>query len=615
MIKKKQNKLYLIGGIVTAVIVAISAFAFFFVYMPYQRISEKGQVVYATAQELREDFKKNDIDLVQQKMERLSNEYTELEQEAQSVYWAAFIPYVADFKNGIDAGRHVINAGQQTVDSIYPYADLIGFKQGESSFVEKSAEERLQTAVLTLDKVLADVDTISDELDKAQQKIETIDPGRYPEQFGDTPVRGRIIQIKDSFDGAASFFVDAKPLIKQLPEILGKDEKKTYLVIFQNEFERRATGGFLTAYAFFTIDQGKIELQDSTNIYDLDDTISDKPAPPEKIEQYHVNVDQFHIRDSNLSPDYVESIKLFESLYEKSSIDTEYDGIISMDAHVLVDMLTIFGDTEAGGRTFSAEIDERCDCPQAIYAIFDDVGRPVNYIREDRKGILGDLMNALFFKAIGFSPSQYWGPMAEEMFENLDEKHILLYFTDPEIQKAVEQMNYGGRIAEYEGDYLHINNVNFAGAKSNLFVEEEIVSETTFEDGRVERTVTISFKNPYEHSDCSLERSTLCLNAQLRNWIRFYVPKGSELQEFNGSTTEVLTYDDLGKTVFEGFMTVDPKGSAEVTVTYTLPESVSEDNYSLLIQKQPSIDQQTIEVIVDGDQKYDDDFLVDLTIE
>jgi hypothetical protein len=615
MIKTKKNNAYKIVGIIAVVLVVLASFLFFFVYMPVQRIQAKGKVVYATAQSMKEDVKANDIDRVKNKMTQLSNEYTELEKESKSVYWAAFVPYVADYKNGIEAGRYLITAGQQSIDAIYPYADLIGFKQGEASFSDKSAEERLQTAVLTLDKVLTKVDSISDNVDKAQQKIEKIDPNRYPEKVGNTVVRERLVQGKDQFNAAATFFVEAKPLIKQLPEMLGKDEEKRYLVIFQNEFERRATGGFLTAYAFFKIKDGKIELQDSTNIYDLDNAIANHPPAPEKIKQYHVNVNEFFIRDSNLSPDYVESIKLFESLYEKSSVAQEYDGIISMDAHVLVDMLRIFGDTEAGGQVFSAQQDERCDCPQAIYAIFDNVGRPVNYIREDRKGILGSLMNALFQKAIGFSPSQYWGPMAQEMFQNMDEKHILLYFKDPEMQKAVEKMNYGGRIAETDGDYLHINNVNFAGAKSNLFVTEEIESRTTFKGGTVEREVKIVFKNPYPHSDCNLERSSLCLNATLRNWIRFYVPKGSELGDFKGSETDVLTYDDLGKTVFEGFMRVNPEGRAEVTITYTLPDTITKDNYKLLVQKQGGVSEQEIEIVVDGKKKYDGPFNVDMTIE
>lgn len=617
MIKKKRitsTKYTKLFAIVTFFVAVIFSIGFFFGYLPYKRIRAKAEVVMASAKKMKDGVKENDIDLVKKDMEQLSKDYASFQKEAKSVYWASFIPYVSDFKNGVEAGDYLIKAGQQSVNAIYPHADLIGFKKGESSFVDKSAEDRLQTAVLTLDKILVDVDSISENVDQAQQRIEKIDPNRYPEKIGNRVVRAEIADAKTQFNAAASFFVEAKPLIKQLPEILGKDEEKNYLILFQNEYERRATGGFLTAFAHMKIANGKIEISNSSNIYDLDDSIANKPAAPEKIRQYHVNVNQFFIRDSNLSPDWVESIKLFESLYQKSSIKKDYDGIISMDAHVLVDLLRIFGDTEAGGVTFSANEDPRCDCPQAIYEIFDNVGRPVGYIRENRKGILGELMFALFNKAIGFSPSKYWGPMAQEMFVNMDEKHVLLYFKDPEIQKAVEKMNYGGRIQEFEGDYLHINNVNFAGAKSNLFVSEEIESTTTFEGGKVKREVRIVFKNPYAHSDCNLERGGLCLNATLRNWIRFYVPKGAELDTFNGSKTEVLTYDDLGKTVFEGFMEVNPKGRAEVVITYTLPDTINKDNYKLLIQKQGGVSQQKIKVVVDKKKKYDGQFNVDQLI-
>lgn len=592
-------------GIIAGVLVFVILAGYFLAYRPYTQIRAKGEVVMATAKKMKADIKENDIDLLKKDMTQMEKDYTAFEKEARSVYWASFVPYVADFKNGVEAGRYMVSAGQKSIDSIYPYADLIGFKKGEASFAEKSAEERLQTAVLTLDKVVVNVDAISEDIDKAQQKIEKIDPNRYPEKVGKTPVREQVTQIKDTFDGAASLFVNAKPLIKQLPKILGKEGERKYLILFMNEHERRATGGFLTAYAYFSIKDGKVEIQNSTNIYDLDDSISKRPALPEKIKQYHVNVNQFYIRDSNLSPDFVESIKLFESLYNNSNQKQDYDGIITMDTKVLVDLLKVYGDTEAGGITFSAREDSRCDCPQAIYEIFDNVGRPVGYIRENRKGILGDLMQSLFFKVVGLSPAQYWGPLFEAMFKDADEKHILANFKDKEIQSAIEQLNYGGRIKDVKYDYLHISNVNFAGAKSNLFVTEEIESETSFKDGKVQRDVKITFKNPYPHSDCNLERSSLCLNATLRNWIRFYVPEGSELVDFKGSETKVLTYEELNKTVFEGFMKVNPEGKAEVNISYTLPSSITEKDYKLLIQKQPGVSEQELKVDIDGKVKYD----------
>ncbi|CAN5169241.1 hypothetical protein BH09PAT2_BH09PAT2_08630 [soil metagenome] len=617
--KKKNSKkmagiFQKVGLIVLLVVVLVGIFGFFFVYQPAMRIRAKGMEVAAEAKLLKADVKANDIDLMKKRLASVSTKYAAFEKESKSIYWASFIPYVRDFKNGVEAGDYTLKAATESVEAIYPYADLIGLKKGQAGFYEKTSEERLQTAVLTLDKMLARIDVVAKNIEEAETRIETIDPKRYPEKVGKYVVRAQVEGMKNQFAGMATLFVNSKPFLKQLPNILGAKEEKTYLVIFQNTAERRATGGFLTFYAVFNINKGKISIKDSSDIYDLDNNIASHPKAPEKILAYHKGVTQFFIRDSNLSPDFVESVKLFESLYSKAGNKVDYDGIIAIDSKVLTDMLRIFGDTQVNGVNFSATTDPRCDCPQAIYTLFDIVDRPVPYLKVDRKRIMGNLMLELFYKAIGFSPSKYWGQLAQTMFTNLDEKHILLYFTDKETQKAVEAMNYAGRIREYKGDYLHVNNVNFAGAKSNLFINENIISETKFENGKVKRTVTMKFKNPHAYSDCNLERGGLCLNATLRNWIRFYVPEGATLDKFSGSQTKTLTYDELGKTVFEGFMTVNPKGSATVTVEYTLPSSISEKDYSLMVQKQPGNEKQDLTVEIDGANKFDGKFNTDKEI-
>ncbi len=607
------NKGVLIG--VVAFLIALGAAAFFLIYMPVMKIKASGMEVKKQAEMLNADIKSNDIDLIKKRIGELSQKYTIFENDSKAVYWATFIPYVHDYKSGVEAGRYMIKAGDEAIEAIYPYADLIGLKKGEQNFYEKTAAERLQTAVLTLDKMLSRIDVVAKDIEEAEKRIESIDANRYPTKIGSYEVRSNVQEVKNQFQGMATLFVDAKPFLKQLPSILGAEEEKNYLILFQNTAERRATGGFYTFFAVFNINKGQISIKDSSDIYDLDNSISSHPKAPEKILEYHKGVTQFYIRDSNLSPDFVESVKLFDSLYQKAGRKVNYDGIITMDSKVLVDMLRIFGDTQVQGINFSAETDPRCDCPEVIYTLFDIVDRPVNYVKIDRKRVLGNLMLELFYKAIGFSPSKYWGQLAQTMFTNLDEKHMLLYFTDKDSQAAAEKLNYAGRIREYDGDYLHINNVNFAGAKSNMFIDETITSETTFENGKGKRTVTIKFKNPYEHSDCNLERGGLCLNATLRNWIRFYVPEGSELVDFKGSQTKVQTYDELGKTVFEGFMTVNPKGQATVTVEYTLPSSITEKDYKLLIQKQAGVEDQTLEVKVDGKTKLEGPFNTDKEIQ
>jgi len=293
----------------------------------------------------------------------------------------------------------------------------------------------------------------------------------------------------------------------------------------------------------------------------------------------------------------------------------DYDGIIFLDSKVLVDMLTIFGDTEAGGVRFSADIDANCDCPQVLWKLFNVVGEEVGYQKEDRKGILGSLMYELFYKAIGFSPSKYWGTLVQVMFQDLEQKHLLLYFTDPEIQKSIEKVNFAGRIRPYDGDFLHVNNVNFAGAKSNMYVSESITSKAEKKNGALTKEVTVEYKNPYPHSNCNRDQERIvCLNATLRNWVRIYVPKGSKLVEFKGSTMKVKTYDEFDKTVFEGFLEVPTEGMAKIIVTYTLPASITEGSYKAYIQKQPGVISQKLKVELDGKTLFNGDQIKDIEV-
>lgn len=600
------------GSIIFLIIVLI--FGYFFVVRPAQKIVSSAKGVVTAGKQAKVAFASNDIVLVEKELKKVETAFDGLQKEASKVYWMRFIPlaglYVSDLKNGIEAGDHLITAAQKTVVAIEPHADLIGFKKGEdASFLEKPAELRLQTAVLTLDKIVEDVDAIAEDVDAARDKIAKINPNRYPKKIGNKEIRSKLQAGKDQFAGIASLFVDAKPFIKALPDILGAKDDKTYLILFMNDKELRATGGFLTAYAVFDVKQGKFEVKRSDDIYTLDDSIRTHPVAPREISTYHKNVNKFYIRDSNLSPDYVESVKLFETLYENSSQRVDYDGIIAVDTHVLVDALEVLGDTEVRGITFSAAMDKRCDCPQAIYKLLDEIDRPVHFIKTDRKGILGDLLFALMQKALGFSPSKYWGKLSQQLIRDMREKHMLVYMTDKKVQKSLEAMNFAGRIKDFDGDYLHISDVNFAGAKSNLFVKHDVTSKTTIEgDGTVKREVTIVYKNPYPHSNCDLEEgggklgyAGLCINATLRNWFRMYVPEGSTLVDFKGSEKKVQMYDELGKSVYEGFFGVAPKGKSSVTVTYTLPFKIKNKvDYKLLIQKQPGTVGHQYSVIIDG---------------
>jgi hypothetical protein len=302
----------------------------------------------------------------------------------------------------------------------------------------------------------------------------------------------------------------------------------------------------------------------------------------------------------NLSPDFKVSMDTFTSHYRDIPGIQRFDGIIAMDTELPVAILKIIGPIGVGGwGNFSAENDPHCDCPQVIYALENIITKPTYAIREDRKAVLGPLMHSLMANAMG-SPKSLWPQLLNAGIGAIKQKHVMFYFPVQETQNLAEAMNAAGRIVEFDGDYLHINDSNFGGAKSNLFIKEGVEEEIELgTDGKVKKTVSISYENNHEASNCNLEAGQLCLNGLYRDWVRIYVPKGAVLESVVGSEVEAKTSEDLGKTVFEAFFTMRPKSSSKLVFKYSLPGTYKSP-YPYLIQKQPGKDVYNHEVLFNG---------------
>lgn len=589
----------------------IFSFAFLFLLvfilligLAVRNVYGKAKTTFSKAREAYQAVKTQNLAEADLKIKETGRALAETKKAMAFLGWAKFIPFIGGYYNDashvLSAGLAGIEAGEVAIEAITPYADLLGFKGG-SSFVEKSTDERIKTAVQTLDKLSPELSRIAEKLSIVEKEIEGIDETRYPEKIGQISLRSKISLLKNEAGGLIKLFVEGQPLVKLAPALLGEPTPRRYLILFQNDKELRPTGGFLTAYAVFELKNGKMTVVRSDDIYKLDEAKTKKFGAPPEILKYHKGVYYFNLRDSNLSPDFVESMKKFEELYQTVSGKEDVDGIIAVDTHVLVEAMKILGPIPAYGTNFTVEPDKRCNgCPQVIYELERFADQPVNYERGSRKDIIGVLLYQIMEKALGVSPSQYWGRLFQMAVKEIEEKHILFYFHDEAAQKGVEALNFAGRIKDYDGDYLHINDTNFAGAKANMFVEEKVEEEIETKGADLVKTLTITYRNPYPPSDCGLESGGLCLNAPLRNWLRIYVPKGSELIDFKGSETEVVTKEDLGKTVFEGFLIVNPKGMAKVIVKYKLPSIPLKNEYRQLIQKQPGTEGHEYTVVLNG---------------
>lgn len=571
------------------------------VAMPAMGVYQSAKKTTDQAKKALDAAKKQNIILASEELKKTHEALIMTQGKLKPLSYLQFIPllgsYYQDANHLVKGGLYGVEAAQITIEAILPYSDVLGLK-GQGSFVLGSAEERIKKTVETLDKVTPKIADINGKIQLLKKEVDQINPAFYPD-IGGLKLKTQLTQAKSGVDQAATFVSEAKPLIEVLPTLLGVSKEKKYLVLFQNDKELRPTGGFLTAYAIFRIDKGIIHVDRADDMYTLDKSLRKRGKAPEIILKYLPGVTTFNLRDTNLSPDFVESMKTFNSLYQNAAGKVDVDGIIALDTNVLVSTIKILDDeVYAGGIKFTSKIDKRCDCPQVVYELERLTDQPLSLdlrvtslesAQAHRKDIIGVLMYAIMEKALKSSPKLYWGPLVQDLVAQTNQKHVLFYLYDAGAQGGLEALNAAGRIKSFDGDYLHINEANFGGQKSNLYTEEAVAQNIEVgSNGDIVKTITINYKNPYPPSDCNLERGGLCLNAELRDFIRIYVPKGSQLIESQGSEVNIKTSEDLGKTVFEGFLKVRPQGTATFTIKYKLPFKKSNKNIlPLLIQKQP----------------------------
>ncbi|MBU0578415.1 DUF4012 domain-containing protein [Patescibacteria group bacterium] len=593
--QKHKKPLIIAGGILGIFLVIFTVLSLYTLGV-INTFKTQGFEVKTTTQAAYTNFKNQNLPATEAELKKLEQQEQNLRQTYKKLSIYNYIPvlrkYYLDGIAAFNAGEAGLRAALKTVEAITPYADVLGFA-GEDTFAGGTAEDRLKLVLQTIDKISPILDDITAELNIMQTELALINPNRYPEDFRGQNIRSYILTAQESGQTALSSIIQYRPILEQLPEIMGaKEERKKYLILFQNDNELRPTGGFLTAYATIFIEDGKVSPEKSDDIYELDKKFNKRIPIPEELGRYLTTEKYWNLRDMNTSPDFKISIKQFlEHYLEIRGEPKDINGVIAVDTEFLTKLLEVLGPVEVPGYgIFSAENDPRCDCPQVVYALSEIITKPTPYLRDDRKGILGPMMRAILTKSYG-APRQQWPQLFQIGVSSMEGRHLQMYFMDETAQSATEAINAAGVMNAKEGaDFLAIVNANLGGAKSNLFTEYEVSQIVRApENGQITKEIEITYRNTKKADNCNLEAGQLCLNSTLRDWTRLYLPAGSKLIEAQGFTEEAKEYEENGFHVIDGFFILEPLGQAKLKLSYTVPYADNQ-TYRLKLWKQGGID-------------------------
>ncbi|TSC93412.1 MAG: hypothetical protein CEN89_87 [Candidatus Berkelbacteria bacterium Licking1014_7] len=345
-----------------------------------------------------------------------------------------------------------------------------------------------------------------------------------------------------------------------------------YLMLFQNNTELRPTGGFIGSFATFEINHKKIKnFLVETNIYHQDNEFKSANfvAQPKVLQQWLGEGNSWSLHDSNWEADFERASSDIEWFYETEYQD-KINGILAINASALKNILEITGAVKLDDGTMIDSTNVLAEIQQEVE--YDYFTNPQNLAVDEPKTIIKELLPKIIEKIRQTSSVKLWS-VALDLIER---KNILFYFNDNR-QSIVKARNWGGKISsdKIHNNYLHINNANLGGGKSSLSVIQQTVYELD------EHTVKLSITRT------NLERSDKYPTQTNKNYLRVYLPKGAQLENFliNGKVEKINeTNLEYEKNVFGFWFDADVGMSKVAQLVIKLPQNI--DTQELILQKQ-----------------------------
>lgn len=494
---------------------------------------------------------------------------------------------VAPAQNTYKSGTNLIEMGERL--SLAGQILLEGLNQA-SADSDLSLASRINNLAIELEPVIV-------EMEAAQKNSQAVGLSHLPAQHQE-----KFIKLKNALPEVVSGLRQLRDSANFAVDILGQRGLKRYLLVFQNDNELRATGGFMGSFALVDFKNGKIEnvAIPQGGTYDVKAGLNQKIVPPQAISLLK---GLWEFQDSNWWPDFPTSAKNVKWFYEKSGGPT-VDGVIAINSSFLGDLLMITGPVNLPqyGKMITAE-NFQLELQKSIGLEAEEKNKP--------KKILGELAPVLLERLLNVEPKQIFS-LAEIFSKGLATKEIQMYFLDDELQSFALANNWGG--AQTKGlnqDYLQIVGSNISGGKTDNVIKQKIYHRAEIQtDGSIIVSVILERSHFGPIDNFFTQQSN-------NSYLRFYVPLGSELIRAVGfdkidpdkykpadnnsilgsnisnenlaridpeSGTKI--YTENGKTVFANWSILSRQKTKETLLVYRLP-----------FKLEPTVDDNPIELI------------------
>lgn len=476
--------------------------------------------------------------------------------------WAASLPAVGP---NIAAVRTMTGAAAVIDDQALPAGLTLMTDLSTGSFTADGAGIDLTPLRHAQDAV----PVISGAVDEAGAMMATVDSTAVVPEIADavTSFSALIGDLRPTLD-------DLGASLPTLLQMAGADGPRSYLVVFQNNAEVRATGGNPAAMTLLRVDDGRLALDeqaDSSTFYAdglVGRDIVDVPADTRAL--YERDTWQFP-QNYTRTPDFPLTAHLFDAIWTKAS-GASVDGVISLDPVALSHMLEVTGPV-------TLDDGEVIDADNVVTVLLRDAYA--------RFGVDGPAADAYFGRVVrsifAVLAQGRWAPvpMIEALSRGVEEHRVLAWMRDEKSEEAVERAGMAGTFSPDGHDVgVFVNDASYS--KLEYYLSSSVAVTCDAAAGTVQTSITLSNSAPrdglppytegHRNRSMGLPTSTMLLD------VLFFPQLGQSVTATDPAHGFVPSWDrtgvDGGRAGRSLTVAVPAGGSTTVTATSTWDPAV-----------------------------------------
>lgn len=490
--------------------------------------------------------------------------------------------------SGVSDARHLASAMDELTSALEVTEGLYPQVSGEESELLEKGSVHLGV----LEEALGGLDEIGRHVREAEEHLNAVKGTNS--YVGETTADARDTALA-KVEPAVSTLDRLDPLLERLPEMLGGDGRKQYVVALMNQAEMKYSGGSTLTFSHFGLDSGDMKrgrVRDTLTSAPLFKTLT---WP--KVEGNTLAADGGRrITHASIAPSW--SVAGEELLRPWDTITRmETDGVLALDMQAIAEVLRVAGPLEVPG---FGEV----NADNVVRVTSGDYDRFPREEQRRRKRLNRALIPAFMDRV--FSGVDFVSTM-RALDTAAKGRHLAFYVRDDEVREAMQTLGFAGDLSETEHDYLGFFTQNMVGSKADYFQAKSLKSDVRLRpDGSARVTLEATVLN--EGPSTVAGDLSAYTDPTLDATYAAFLPKGAKVREAVAVTPtgevpiEGGTQEFFGRSFLTHRQVLAAEQAATLRLTYDVPQAAVASGdaltYRLDVDPHPTVKAEQVDVTV-----------------